>query len=118
MAGAMGKFTYTADNGTSYVIKADASNGAVTGAAMVAATGRSNLPKSIKPRHVWVVDNTDVTGGRTPSLRRRKLVVGTTAGTLFTGAATTASLPDFGPTPSVLVVWNVQGIIGERRFAG
>ncbi len=118
MAGAMGKFTYTADNGTSYVIRADVSNAAVTGAAMVATTGRSNLPKSIKARHVWVLDNTDVTGGRTPSGRKRKLTVGTTAGTLFTGAATTATLPDFNVSPSVQVVWNVQGIIGERRFAG
>jgi hypothetical protein len=114
----MGKFTYTADNGTSYVIRADTSNAGVTGAAMVATTGRATLPRSIKPRHVWVIDNTDTTGGRTPSGRKRKLIVGTTAGTLFTGAVTTATLPDFGPTPSVAAVWNVQGIIGERRFAG
>jgi hypothetical protein len=118
MAGAEGHFRYTSDNGTNYKAKLDASNAAVTGSGCVANTTDPPLPRAVKTRHVWVVDNSDVTGGRVPTGRRRKLVVCTAAATLYTGAQATAILPDFSVTPSANVTFNAQGIIGERRFFG
>ncbi len=117
MAGAEAHYQYASDDGTTYKIKLDASNAVVTGSGCVAATTQPALPKGYHPRHVWVADSTDVTAGRTPTNRRRKLTVCTAAGTLFVGTQTTATLPDFSVTPSVAVSWNNEGKIGERRFA-
>lgn len=118
MAGKMGKYTYASDDGTSYRIKADVTNATPASVAMVANPGRSNLAHGYHPRHVWIIDNTDVTGGRTPTGLRRKIVCGTAAATLWVGSVNTISLPDFTVIPSVAVTWNVEGRIGERRFNG
>lgn len=118
MAGKMGKFTYTSDDTVSYRIKADDTNAAPASVAMVANPGRVTIPHGYHPRHVWVVDSSDVTGGRVPTGLRRKIVCGTAAATLWTGAANTITLPDFTVIPSVAVLWNVEGRIGERRFEG
>lgn len=118
MAGPMGKFTYVSDDTVSYRIKTDASNAAPASVALAANPGRVTLPKGYFPRHVWVKDDADTTGGRTPTNARRKIICGTAAATAFVGGATSITLPDFSVTPSVAVLWTIEGRIGERRFAG
>lgn len=116
MAGAMGHFTYTSDDGVSYRIKSDVSNAAPASVACVSNPGRPNLPDGYFTRHAWVIDDADTTGGRTPTRRRRKIPICTVAGTAYTGVATSISLPDFSVTPSVAVLWTIQGLVGERRL--
>ncbi len=116
MAGPMGKFTYVSDDTVSYRAKIDASNAALASVSCVSNPGRPNLPKGYFPRHVWVKDDADVTGGRVPTGARRKIIVCNVAGTAWT-SATSLSLPDFSVTPSVSVLWTIEGRIGERRLA-
>jgi hypothetical protein len=118
MAGKMGKFTYVSDDTVSYRIKASVIDATPASTAMVANPGRMTLPKGYHPRHVWVKDDADVTGGRTPTGARRKITCGTTAATAWVGGATSIALPDFSVVPSVSVLWTIEGRIGERRFAG
>jgi hypothetical protein len=118
MAGPMGKYTYVSDDTVSYRIKVDASNAAVASLALTANPGRVNLPHGYRPRHIWVKDDADTTGGRVPTGARRKVICGTQAATAWVGGATSVLLPDFSVTPSVAVLWTIEGRIGERRFAG
>jgi hypothetical protein len=115
MAGKMGHFNYVSDDGNTYIVRLDASNAAAVGA--VAASGRPNLPHGYRERHVWVTDTTDVTGGRTPTGLRRKIPVTNPAAALWVGGTDVISLPDFTVTPSVAVNWNVEGRVGEQRYA-
>jgi hypothetical protein len=116
MAGPMGVFTYTSDDTNAYKVRIDASNGAVTNTGFTGTTGRVTLPHGYRMRHVWVVDDSDVSGGRTPTGARRKLYCGTTTATVWTGADVSVDLPDFSVTPSVTVAWNVESYVGEQRF--
>jgi len=118
MAGAMGKFTYTSDDTVDYRIKADSSNMAPASIGGVSNPGRVNIPHGYFTRHIWVKDDADVTGGRTPTQRRRKIICPDPTSTAWVGGATSVSLPDFSVTPSVAVLWTIEGHIGERRFAG
>jgi hypothetical protein len=114
MAGKMGTYSYISDDGATYKIREDVSNAAATGAS--ATTGRVNLPHGYIPRHVWAVDSTDTTGGRTPTNARRKVVISDPADTQWTGASTAVTLPDFSVIPSVSVAWVIQAYVGEKRF--
>jgi len=116
MAGPMGKFTYTSDNTVGYTVRIDGSNGVVTNTGFTSSSGRVTLPHGFRMRHVWVVDDTDTTGGRTPTGARRKLYCGTVTCTVWTGADLSVDLPDFSVTPSVTVAWNVESYVGEQRF--
>ena len=116
MAGPMGKFLYFSDNGTGYTVRLDASNAAVTNAGFVASTTRVDLPPGYEMRHIWVVDDTDTTGGRSPTNARRKLYVGTIDAQLWTEGDIAVTLPDFSVTPSVAVTWNVESYVGEKRY--
>ncbi len=117
MAGGMGKFNYISDDTVTYRIAADSSNMAPASIGGVANPGRSTLPHGYFPRHVWVKDDADTTGSRVPTGRRRKLICPNPAATAWVGGATSVSLPDFSVTPSVAVLWTIEGRIGERRFA-
>ncbi len=116
MAGPMGTFTYHSDDGVDYKHRLDASNAAVTNTGNVSTTGRSNLPSGYVPRHVWVVDDSDTTGGRTPTGARRQLCCGTTTATVWTGADVSVDLPDYSVIPSVSAAWNVESYVGEKRY--
>jgi len=116
MAGAMGKFSYVSDDTVTYRIKADASNMAPASVGGVANPGRPNLPHGYFPRHVWVIDDSDTTGGRTPTMRRRLIVCPDPTKTAWVGGATSITLPDFSVTPSVAVLWTIEGRVGERRL--
>jgi hypothetical protein len=118
MAGPMGKFDYVSDDTVTYRIRADSSNMAPASVGGSANPGRVTLPHGYKVRHVWVKDDTDTTGGRTPTQRRRKIICPDPTTTAWVGGATSISLPDFSVTPSVAVLWTIEGRIGERRFAG
>jgi hypothetical protein len=118
MAGAMGKYTYTSDDSVSYRIKSSVIDGTPASVAMVSNPGRVTLPHGYHPRHVWVKDDADLTGGRTPTGRRRKITCGTVAATAFVGGASSISLPDYSVVPSVAILWTIEGRIGERRFTG
>jgi len=116
MAGPMGKFTYTSDDTNTYKVRIDASNGAVTNTGFTTTTGRTDLPSGYEMRHVWVVDDSDTTGSRTPTGARRKLYCGTSSCTVFAGSDTAVTLDDFSVSPSVAITWNVESYVGERRL--
>ncbi|SRR5713226_5025074 len=117
MAGRLGKFTYNSDDTVAYRIKADASNMAQAAVGGVANPGRPNLPHGYVPRHMWVVDDSDVTGGRTPTQLRRKITMPDPTTSGWIGPTSFISLPDFTVTPSVAVNWSIEGRIGERRLS-
>jgi hypothetical protein len=112
----MGVFTYTSDDTNTYKVRIDASNGAVTNTGFTTTTGRTTLPNGYEMRHVWVVDDSDTTGARTPTNARRKIYCGDPASDVWTGADTALTLPDFSVAPSVAVAWNVESYVGERRL--
>jgi hypothetical protein len=115
MAGAMGTFQYTSDDTNVYIVRADASNAAAV--AGVAGVGRPNLPHGYHERFYEVVDSTDVTGGRTPTGRRRKIAEFDPTTSRWIGGVNTVTLPDFSVTPSVAITWNISARIGERRLS-
>lgn len=114
MAGAMGKFQYTSDDTNVYIVRADASNGAAV--AGVTGVGRPNLPHGYFMRHYLVVDDSDTTGGRTPTGRKRKIIEFDPTTARWIGTVTTVTLPDFSVTPSVAITWDISARIGERRL--
>jgi len=118
MAGLMGKFDYISDDTVTYRIKADVSNMAPASIGGSSNPGRVTLPHGYFPRHIWVKDDSDTTGGRTPTGLRRKLTCPDPSKSAWVGGATSVSLPDFTVTPSVAVLWTIEGRIGERRFNG
>ncbi len=116
MAGLMTKVSYVSDDTVTYRVKLDASNAALASVSCTANPGRPNLPKGYFLRHIWAKDDSDTTGGRTPTGLRRKIVVCNVAGTAWV-SATSVSLPDFTVTPRVAVLWTIEGRIGERRLS-
>lgn len=106
MAGLMGTYIYTSDNGSDYLIRMDVSNAAAVGAAP--GTGPTNKPGRMKPRYLLAKHPT--TG------RERKIVCPDPTEALWLGTADAISLVDFTTTPSATVVYTALGRIGERRL--
>lgn len=106
MAGAMGTFSYTSDNGTVYRIRLDAGNAAALGA--TPAVGPSNLPGRTKPRYVLLQHPT--TG------RERKIVACNIADPVWLGTDNLVTITDFSTEPSAPVEYVALGRIGERRL--
>lgn len=106
MAGTMGNFVYTSDNGTAYQIRMDASNAAAVGG--VAAVAQPEKPGKTHCRYLLARHPT--TG------RERRITCPDPTNALWTGdPGATISLTDYNTLLPVLFV--VEGRIGERRFA-
>ena len=105
MAGPMGRFKYTSDDGTVYVVRLDASNAALSGATASDGT-EDNPPKGFRPRYRLVQNSAG---------KQRRIVSVTASHALFTSAGT-VSLPDYSTTPSTSTTWTKMGAIGERRL--
>lgn len=107
MAGAMGKFEYTSDDGTVYQVRLDASNAAALGA-----TAATNQPAKPGTTHVrYLLARHPTTG------KERRITVPDPTNALWTGpVGATITLPDFGAlmAPTAFLV---AGRIGERRFS-
>lgn len=108
MAGPMGRFDYTSDNGTVYQIRLDASNAAAVGA--TAATSDLFMPRAIKPRYLLAQHPSNG--------RERKIVVPDPGAAIWTGAGGTLSLPDFAAAiPIPVTNFAVRGRVGEKRYS-
>lgn len=105
MAGLMEKIEYVSDNGSTYVMRQDASNAAAAG--NTSSTANPSLPGRTKPRYILAAHPT--TG------RERRIVVGDPTNALWVGGTTTISLPDFGALMAA-TTFLVRGRIGERRL--
>lgn len=116
MAGKLQLTNYVSDDGNTYHIAEDASNAAAVSATATTLPARRTLPSGYVPRHIWVVDDADVTGGRTPTHARRKIAIGAVGSAFWVGGSTTVTLPDFSVTPSVSVAWTIVSYVGEKRF--
>lgn len=104
MAGTVSAYQYISDNGTTYALRMGDAGAAAQGSG--AATSQPALPKSIKPRHLYVEYST----------YRRKVPMTDPADTQWTGASATWSMKIF-PTDADPVTWIIRGRIGERRFS-
>lgn len=104
MAGAMGRFRYVSDNGSTYVLKLDASNAALFGAAAATAADVSR-PSGMVPRYILA---------RLPTGRVRKLICPSNAHALWIGTDSEVDLPDFD-TMVATVTAGVTARIGEKR---
>lgn len=104
MAGTVSAYVYTSDNGTDYALRMGDAGAAAQGS--VGATTEPALPKSIKPRHLYVEYTT----------YRRKVPITDPTDTQWTGASATWSAKVF-PTDASPVSWAIRGRIGERRFS-
>lgn len=103
MAGLNGLFRYVSDTGKNYKVRMDRSNAAAMGCVAADLT-ELDPPKGLVMRLVHFRDFTDSIS--------RSLPVCSNANGFFTGATTTASLPDF----EALAVknFNTQGRTGEK----
>jgi hypothetical protein len=104
MAGPMGRFNYISDDGTTYVMRLDASNAAAV--AGVAAAAGATYPKGRVPRYLLAAHPT--TG------RERRIVVPDPANAIWTGTGGTISLTDFATNAAAN--FNILGRVGERRY--
>jgi hypothetical protein len=101
----MARFNYISDNGVTYVVPLDASNGVAVGnpagSSLVAKPGRTKMR--------YVLASHPTTG------RERRIVICDPANTIWVGGTNVIQLPDFNAamaaTPFV-----VRGRIGERRL--
>lgn len=105
MAGTMGQFEYTSDDGVTYRMRQDASN--ATAASNVAAGALPDMPKRYRPRHILAAHPT--------SGRERRIPVGDPGNALWVGGTSTISLPDFNAAMAA-TAFVVKGRIGERRL--
>lgn len=104
MAGAMGRFLYTSDDGNSYSLKLDAGNAGVFGAA-AAPAGTPGRPSGMVPRYVLA---------RLPTGRVRKLICPAPAHAVWLGTDSEIDLPDFD-TMTAAATAGVTARIGEKR---
>jgi hypothetical protein len=104
MAGAMGYFDYTSDNGQVYKLRLDASNAAAGG--LPAWAAGIDPPKKMRPRYLLAAHPT--TG------RQRKIVVNPDNALWTDNLPLTIQLPDFGNAMQA-TAYKVQARIGERR---
>jgi hypothetical protein len=108
MAGSLARFAYISDDGTTYSIRMDNSNGLAVGNTLNAVA--ADLPRTYRPRYVLATDTSDGS--------HRKLVIGDPANPLFVGPeAGTVSIADFDTDPNATTAHSVRSRIGERRYA-
>jgi hypothetical protein len=105
MAGPMGRFSYVSDDGTTYVMRLDASNAAAVGG--TAAAPGVQFPKGRVPRYLLAQHPT--------SGRERRIVVPDPASATWTGSGGTISLTDYATNAAAN--FNILGRVGERRYA-
>jgi len=105
MAGPMRAIDYVSDDGATYRMRLDASNGTVAGG--VAATSTLVYPRGWVPRYVLAQHPT--TG------RERRIIVPDPGSALWTGGGGTLTLRDYGDNTDK--AFNIRGHVGERRYA-
>jgi hypothetical protein len=103
--GPMGRFLYISDNGTSFTVRGNAAEAALTGG--VASTALANFPRKWRTRKVIATDPT--------THRSRRITVYDPANAAWTGSGGTVSLATLGS--GTATVFNLEGRIGERRPA-
>lgn len=100
---------YVSDNGTTYQRATLSDLVTPLGLTTEAIGAHAPLPRNIVPRYVLAVD--PATG------REHKLKGIGSANTLFTGAASTVTVPDPADRTSATLTLNRGGAIGEKRYA-
>jgi hypothetical protein len=105
MAGAMGRFNYISDNGTTYAVSLDASNGVAVGNTV--ASSLLSKPGRTKMRYILAQHPT--------SGRERRVVICDPANAIWLGTTNTVSLPDFNAAMAA-TAFIIRGRIGERRL--
>lgn len=102
MAGAMGLFKYTSDDGNDYKVKLDASNQTEVGS--VAATTEPWYPRGWYPRYVLA---------QSAAGKRRKVAICDPTQTEWTGADDVIALQEAGVAGTV--DYTITGRFGEKR---
>jgi hypothetical protein len=105
MAGAMARYNYVSDDGTTYRVRQDISNALSAGNTPASVT--ADKPGRMKPRYILAAHPT--------TARERRIVIGDPANGLWTGATNIISLPDFAAAMAA-TNFVVRGRIGERRL--
>jgi hypothetical protein len=102
MAGSMGWFNYTSDDGVVYAVNMDSSNALAAGF-VANTTAIPKLPRGVEMRHLNLQSST--------SVRKKKLAVPTAASLLWTGATSSVTLGTIDGDE----VFVTQSFIGEKR---
>jgi hypothetical protein len=108
MAGPKTVFIYESDDGASYQMAMDHSNGLAAGGAFAAGTEPYLPPRHI-PRYILAQHPT--------SGQQRRIVMPDPAAALWTGTGGTIALVDTSVHPSVSTTYQVRGRVGEKRYA-
>lgn len=116
MAGKLGLFEYISDDTVTYHVECDVSNANAVTHTATTLPARRNLPSGYILRKIEVVDDADVTGGRTPTRARRSIPIFDVTDAHWVGGTLSVSLPDFSVMPSVAVLWSISARIGEKRL--
>lgn len=107
MAGPRGLFQYVSDNGTTYKLSLDASNGAATTATASDGT-HADYPGRWRPRYVLA---------QHPTLKQqRKIVICDPADAIWTDTGGTLTLVNTSVHPSIDTAYNLKGRVGEKRY--